>query len=1136
MANQPKKYKKFVATAATATLVASAIVPVASAASLTDISGNTHEAAINALVDAQVISGYPDGTFKPNKELTRSDVVKLLGKYLVSQGHSIPTDATSNPRFADLSSKTNKELLEYAAVVADAGVFAGSNGKLLAGDAITRENMAIVLVRMVNTLNDVSLEEFVASQDFNREVKDINAAKAEARTAIDVLDFYDITTVANFLPKNTVTRGQFATFLNNVIKADFSGAEATTGTVKAINATTVEVTFAEEVTDVQALDFKISGLEVSNKVVKQTDKKTVVLTTSPQTAGVEYTVTVNGDEVGKFTGVSAVIPTKVEMVTSSVQGKLGQQVSVQAKVTVAEGQSKAGIPVTFSIPGNNNDAVYPTVTGEAFTNADGVATYTYTRYGAGTDSVTAYATGDRSKFAIGYVFWGVEQILTITEVTEGATINNGANKTYKVTYKNPTTGRAEANVALNVGVLENMNVTADKLQNVTVNGVKVAQLSNNTNTTAARITTDSKGEATFTLSGTNAEVTPVVFAANDVKNSNNTVTADHRYDASDLQTTAAKVKFAAVQAEYTIELTRDGGEVAATGEANGREYKVLVKDKAGNVAKNETVNVAFNEDLDRVIATNTKAGFVNPDTEKFYPVSSTGNKFKQISVKTNDKGEASFIIATDAANVNDYATPIAWIDINNADAKQGSLDEGEPKTIAAISHFQAPYLDGAEIKSYKAGKKATKFDSNETAEFKAELVNQSGKVFTAGYTMGNVTYTVYNDGAEDVKVGSTVISPNRSQTFTIANGGSLFVTTAENKSTSVRVVATGIAYKDGKDFAFTAKEATATFTNSATVTSPYTGFAVQYNKADTGSNSNSLWFAGKNPVKYAGVAGKTFKYYGANGNEVFGELAWEAVLDSYVGRDVQISYSVDGDTISFKVIPSAGVTTNNPLASYTAPTTKSVNADVRVASSQPTLAVPAKITSSVIGNVNVPDFSFTITATNSVTTSSDTGTVTVLATDSANNIAAKINAVIGANGLATATVENGRVVITGSANVNLTTAGANTDVFSNTTVSYLPATAVRSAVIDYDFAAAAITNITTSDSVTVNGITYTGGTTVSGLTFDASGTLAQDLVSLALVISMNDPVVIAGSTTTVLTLTEKAGKEGQASTSAITFR
>ena len=58
MANQPKKYKKFVATAATATLVASAIVPVASAASLSDIAGNTHEDAINALVEAGIINGY----------------------------------------------------------------------------------------------------------------------------------------------------------------------------------------------------------------------------------------------------------------------------------------------------------------------------------------------------------------------------------------------------------------------------------------------------------------------------------------------------------------------------------------------------------------------------------------------------------------------------------------------------------------------------------------------------------------------------------------------------------------------------------------------------------------------------------------------------------------------------------------------------------------------------------------------------------------------------------------------------------------------------------------------------------------------------------------------------------------------
>ena len=95
--------------------------------------------------------------------------------------------------------------------------------------------------------------------------------------------------------------------------------------------------------------------------------------------------------------------------------------------------------------------------------------------------------------------------------------------------------------------------------------------------------------------------------------------------------------------------------------------------------KNETVNVAFNEDIDRVISTNTKAKFVDADTDKYYPTTSTGNTAKQISVKTNDKGEASFVIASDFEN--DYATPVAWIDINSANAKQGSLDEGEPKLL-----------------------------------------------------------------------------------------------------------------------------------------------------------------------------------------------------------------------------------------------------------------------------------------------------------------------------------------------------------------------------------------------------------------------------------------------------------------------
>ncbi|ARJ39552.1 hypothetical protein SporoP8_12105 [Sporosarcina ureae] len=45
-----------------------------------DTEKSSHESAIVELVEQGIISGYEDGTFKPNKTLSRSDVVKMMGK------------------------------------------------------------------------------------------------------------------------------------------------------------------------------------------------------------------------------------------------------------------------------------------------------------------------------------------------------------------------------------------------------------------------------------------------------------------------------------------------------------------------------------------------------------------------------------------------------------------------------------------------------------------------------------------------------------------------------------------------------------------------------------------------------------------------------------------------------------------------------------------------------------------------------------------------------------------------------------------------------------------------------------------------------------------------------------------------
>ncbi|RTQ89818.1 S-layer homology domain-containing protein [Lysinibacillus telephonicus] len=214
-----KSGKNLFTAAAALTVIASTVTPgVASAAQFSDIQGTSLEGITTELVDMGIISGYPDGTFKPNKDLTRSDVVKLIGKYLIVNGYKIPSDYKTKMRFTDLTSNSNDELLQYAALVKDEGIFNGDNGKLNPSDKITRENMAVVLVNVLSTIHQFDYTTYVDNQSFKNEVVDLYKAKESARPAINVLDYYDITKVELFNPKKIVTRVQFAQFLYNLTK------------------------------------------------------------------------------------------------------------------------------------------------------------------------------------------------------------------------------------------------------------------------------------------------------------------------------------------------------------------------------------------------------------------------------------------------------------------------------------------------------------------------------------------------------------------------------------------------------------------------------------------------------------------------------------------------------------------------------------------------------------------------------------------------------------------------------------------------------------------------------------------------------------------------------------------------------
>lgn len=928
MANQPSKYSKFLVGAASAALVASAVAPVASAADFKDTKGNTHEEAINALSDSGVIKGYSDGTFLPNKTLTRSDVVKMMGKWLVTEGHAIPADARTNPRFTDLSTKSNAELLDYAAVVKDAGVFIGSNGKLLAVDNITRENMALVLVRAFDTVEKIDLATYVAGQDFKRDVKDLTSAKSEARAAIDVLDFFDITnpTVASFNPKGNTTRGHFATFLHKTINADFSkvAGEAAEGvvSVKAVNATTVEVAFKGDVKDVKTSDYTIEGLAISNAAVKQTDSKVVVLTTAVQTGDKEYTLKSGESKLGTFKGISGVIPTKITMNTASTQGVVGKEVTLKADIGVKE----AGVAVTFNVAAGsklNKDHIE-----EVTTNAEGIATYSYTQYVSGEkDEVVAYPTGAPAVRSLATVYWGVDTILTVTaqDDKQGNSVANGANKVYKVTYKNPKTGTAVANQKLHVTFVENVGVNIDKVSKATVNGTNPMQLANGTTPVTAEVITDSKGEATFTVSGHNTTVTPVVFPNEVVVNNNNNTTSTtdvKTWDATKLQAQVAdKLVFGATQADYVMDVTRDGAEEAATGIKNGRKYNVVLKTKDGKVAANEIVNVALNENIDRNINTNTSAKLVEKKDAAGNPVLN-----ETITVKTDAKGEASFTLVSTVEK--DYATPIVWIDINTSNAKDGTFDDGEPFKIAPISYFAEAKLVGGAVTASKTqgGDSAKEFKGNENAYFTFTSANQSGKAYELGneYSHVDATFTVTNTGSNDVIVRDAsgadlaIVSPNRSHSVNVKDSKKPFITVVSgnnkevnglDKTTSVRVEANGRAIaasyngNTAQSINLGTHSVVANFTSTKTVGEIHTGLVTSIDTED-----KEIQFEGKDLVSYKGA---TFKNYFGNTIDQ-DEFEKEIKRILVTGKTHRVTLSKDGDKISVSILSDVNGVTAPP--------------------------------------------------------------------------------------------------------------------------------------------------------------------------------------------------------------------------------
>lgn len=157
------------------------------------------QTAIYELVDLYAIDGYPDGTFKPNRDVSRAQVAKMFTGAL---GLSLPQNLDSAlKRYNDVS--PSHEYAVFIAATTVTEVFQGDGkGKFMPWQPITRGQMATVLGRILhdyNTTEDVEVN--------------FDNISSEAIEGLQIIANLGVTTeLDDFRPNENVTRAQFAAF------------------------------------------------------------------------------------------------------------------------------------------------------------------------------------------------------------------------------------------------------------------------------------------------------------------------------------------------------------------------------------------------------------------------------------------------------------------------------------------------------------------------------------------------------------------------------------------------------------------------------------------------------------------------------------------------------------------------------------------------------------------------------------------------------------------------------------------------------------------------------------------------------------------------------------------------------------
>jgi hypothetical protein len=407
MAYQSKSYRKFVATAATATLVASAVTP-AFAASFTDVSDRYKEA-VDYLVEQEITNGINETTFGTNQTIKRVDAAVLIAKAL-----DLDVENAKDAGFKDVPNRA----VSYVNALKEEGIINGKTATSFgSAQNITRGEMALIIARAYD----------LEGNKANLKFTDVSDRYDEAVAALVDNKITFGKTDTQFGTSASVTRGEFALFLHRLAPAPGT---PTIKEVSAVNDITVNEG-AASVTLPSTVEVTLSDDKKATKAVvwNQTNLKL-------NTPG---TYTLKGDVAD--TDLEASVKVVVKAVDATIE-----EVSAVNDITVNEGVASVNLPSTVQVTLSNDEkATKAVVWNQTNLKLNTPGTYTLKGDVADTDLETSV------KVVVKEVAPSVVGVSAINATQVKVTFNKAVDK---------TTAEAEANYKFNTAALSTYDGSA----------------------------------------------------------------------------------------------------------------------------------------------------------------------------------------------------------------------------------------------------------------------------------------------------------------------------------------------------------------------------------------------------------------------------------------------------------------------------------------------------------------------------------------------------------------------------------------------------------------------------------------------------------------------------------------------------